>query len=193
MRAPLAILCALTSITALAADPRTADAFADWKQREGVQIGAFEQFLAGKDLDRVVPLHQLLRSASDWKKCKAQPFAVPPESHWPEVESVLVLIRHLKQSNVLTEFEVHSAYRDPALNRCAGGATNSAHTSAFAVDLTTLDAGRSAAALCKFWKQEGGKWEMGLSRYASGRIHVDASGYRTWGNTGRYKSSYCKL
>lgn len=188
----MAILCALTSVTALAADPRTADALADWKQREGVSTGAFEEFLAGKGLDRVVPLHLLLRSASDWKKCRAQPFAVPPESNWPQVESVLVLIRHLKQSKVLTEFEVHSAYRDPALNDCAKGAANSAHTSAFAIDFTPLDAGRSAAALCRFWKQEGGKWAMGLSRYASGRIHVDASGYRSWGDTGQYESSYCK-
>ena len=32
-----------------------------------------------------------------------------------------------------------------------------------------------------FWRAQGKGWNMGLSRYPSGRIHVDRTGWRTWG------------
>lgn len=192
VRTPIALLFALLGITAFAGDARTPEALEDWKRREGVSTVAFEQFLASRRLDHVVPLHQLLRSASDWKKCQSQPFAVPPESHWPQVESVLRLLGHLKQSKLVTGFEIHSAYRDPQLNDCANGVAGSAHTGAFALDLTPIGGARGAAALCSFWKREGANWDMGLGRYASGRIHIDTSGYRSWGNTGTDESSTCR-
>jgi uncharacterized protein YcbK (DUF882 family) len=192
MRVLILIICLVFSFYVFATDPRTSEAYTDWKRSEGVSTRAFEQYLVSKELDHLVPMNQLLRSASDWEKCKAQPFSLPPGSHWSHVESVLKLVRHLKQSNVLTEFEVHSGYRDPKLNDCAKGAKSSAHMRTFALDLTSSDGSSTAAALCEFWKAEGEKWNMGLSRYKSGRIHIDTSGYRTWGHTGKYESSYCK-
>jgi hypothetical protein len=32
---------------------------------------------------------------------------------------------------------------------------------------------------------------MGVSRYPSGRVHIDRHGYRTWGATHKRASSYC--
>jgi uncharacterized protein YcbK (DUF882 family) len=91
---------------------------------------------------------------------------------------------------VLPRFEVVSGYRSPTLNRCAHGAPGSAHTMAFAVDLAPL-ARQDALALCKFWRTEGRGWEMGVSRYPTGRVHIDRNGYRTWGASHKRGSSFC--
>ena len=37
----------------------------------------------------VVPTWQLLRTATDWQKCGAQPFEVPPTSAWPNIVAAL--------------------------------------------------------------------------------------------------------
>jgi len=59
------------------------------------------------------------------------------------------------------------------------------------VDLVPLEGIDPAPLLCGFWSEHGRSWNMGLGRYPSGRIHVDTSGYRTWGadDTGKY--AYC--
>ncbi|MCY1415439.1 hypothetical protein D9M71_309210 [compost metagenome] len=100
------------------------------------------------------------------------------------------MIRALDDQGILRQFEVVSAYRDPHLNTCAGGAANSAHTRAFAVDIL-LPPWVDPNPLCRFWQQYGQVWSMGLGRYPSGRIHVDTAGYRTWGGDGHSGSSFC--
>jgi hypothetical protein len=45
------------------------------------------------------------------------------------------LIKTLDDQGILRQFEVVSAYREPRLNACAGGAPSSAHMRAFAVDI----------------------------------------------------------
>jgi hypothetical protein len=137
----------------------------------------------------VVPTYQLLRSASMWKECHAEPFEVPPVTGWTRVRDVLVLLRELRTRGVLPHFEVVSAYRDPRLNRCAGGAPGSAHQR-FAVDVAPLSP-EEGTRLCRFWREDGQAWDMGVSRYPTGRIHIDREGYRTWGATHRRASSYC--
>ena len=82
-----------------------------------------------------------------------------------------------------------SAYRDPRLNRCAGGAPGSSHQR-FAVDIAPLKK-QDADRLCEFWRKEGQGWDMGVSRYPSGRVHIDRNGYRTWGASHKRGSSYC--
>jgi hypothetical protein len=124
-----------------------------------------------------------------WKECKAQPFSVPPLQSWPQVLGVMVLLRELQTSHVLPAFEVVSAHRDPKLNLCAGGAPGSSHQ-VFAVDIAPLPE-TDAARLCRFWREHGKAWAMGVSRYPSGRIHIDRAGWRTWGASHKRASSYC--
>jgi len=160
------------------ADQRDLWMFAQWSGEHDTR--PFRQMLVDARLYGVVPIHQLLRSASDWRQCRAEPFAVSPMSHWADVRSTLRLLDLLRDERILGAFEVVSAYRDPLLNRCAGGAANSAHMRAFAVDLLLAD-GADAQALCRFWQRYGQAWNMGLGRYPTGRIHIDTAGYRTWG------------
>lgn len=172
----LAVLCCLGTAWA---DERDVWMFAQWAGDH--ENRRFRDMLVEARVYGVVPIHQLLRSASDWRQCHASPFAVPPASQWPAVRSTLMLLKRLGDAGILHRFEVVSAYRDSQLNRCAGGAAGSAHLRAFAVDLLLAERA-DAAALCRFWQQQGRAWNMGLGRYASGRIHIDTAGYRTWGD-----------
>lgn len=168
---------------------RDAAMFHHWVGSHKAQVQAFENFLRQEQLLDVVPTHQLLRTASMWSECKAQPFQVPPREQWDEVRGVLQLLRELRNTRVLGPFAVVSAYRDEKLNRCSGGSRRSSHMR-FAVDLLPLAPGDDAK-LCDFWRREGKKWNMGLSRYPSGRIHVDRTGWRTWGADYTRGTSFC--
>lgn len=174
--------------TAVQADERDPWLFAQWTADH--QTRPFREMLVDARLYGVVPLYQLLRSASDWRQCRAEPFAVPPVAQWPDVRSTLRLLDLLSDEGILERYEVVSAYRAPALNRCAGGAVGSAHTRAFAVDLL-LAKGSDPQPLCRFWQRYGKVWNMGLGRYPSGRIHIDTAGYRTWGGDLSPDSSFC--
>lgn len=184
----LLLAAGVLSSTMATADERDLWMFARWAGDH--QTRPFREMLVEARLYGVVPIHQLLRSASDWKLCHASPFAAPPAGNWPAVRSTLSLIKALDEQGILRQFEVVSAYRDPALNRCAGGAVGSAHTRAFAVDIL-LPAWADPNPLCHFWQQHGQAWNMGLGRYPSGRIHIDTAGYRTWGGDGSAGSSLC--
>jgi hypothetical protein len=187
-------LCGALAGVALAAgaqETRDAAGFAQWRQAHAAPVQAFEQFLAAQRLEGLVPLDQLLRSASDWQVCQAEPYAVPPEAQWPAVQQVLELVRELVNRGVLGPFDVHSGYRDAVLNECAGGAKGSAHLRAFAIDLTPRAGPDPAPGLCAFWRREGAAWRMGLSRYPSGRIHIDTAGHRTWGADHTGQSAFC--
>ena len=176
--------------SAALADPeRDAVLFTHWRARHAAEVDAFEEFLVREQVARVVPTYQLLRSASMWKECRAEPFELPPATEWPRVRDLLVLLQALRTRGVLADFEVVSAYRDPRLNRCAGGAPGSSHQR-FAVDLAPL-AREQGERLCRFWRDEGRAWAMGVSRYPTGRIHIDRTGYRTWGASHRRASSFC--
>jgi hypothetical protein len=168
---------------------RDAVLFTLWRDDHAAQVDAFEQFLVQSQVAGVVPTYQLLRSASMWKECHADPFEVPPATLWPRVRDVLRLVRELQQRGVLPAVEVVSAYRDPRLNRCAGGAPRSAHLK-FAIDIAPLTPA-DGQRLCRFWRDEGQGWDMGVSRYPSGRVHIDRNGYRTWGASHKRASSYC--
>lgn len=172
------VLVALLMLGVVRADERDPWMFAQWTGDHATR--GFREMLVDARLYGVVPLYQLLRSASDWRKCRGQPFAVPPQAQWADVRSTLRLLDLLQDERVLGAFEVVSGYRDPALNRCAGGAAGSAHMRAFAVDLLLANNG-DAQALCHFWQHYGKAWNMGLGRYPTGRIHIDTAGYRTWG------------
>ncbi len=176
-------------------DERDASSFQQWRFPAGAaprdDVPALEVFLAEQALADVVPLHQLLRSASDWRKCDAEPFSVPPRAQWPALQSVLQLLQTLRNEGVLGRFEVVSAHRGEALNRCAEGAPRSAHFVAFAVDLIAEDPKATGARLCRFWQTQGQAWRMGLSQYPLGRIHIDTHGFRTWGADHSTGTAFC--
>ena len=172
-------------------ETRTQESFQAWRAASGESVPAFEAHLRQNDLESVVPLHELLRTASAWEECGGPPYAVPPAAQWPSVRSTLLLLKELRRQAVLGDFEVHSAFRDEELNRCAGGAKGSAHFRAFALDLTPRVDDGAGQRLCDFWRQNGATWNMGLSRYPSGRIHIDTSGYRTWGADHTFRTSFC--
>ena len=172
-------------------DVRTPAAFAQWRGQHEVEVTNFDAFLRAESLQGLVPLHELLRSASDWQKCEALPFAVPPQAQWGDTASVLRLVKTLKSRGVLPQFEMHSGYRDAALNQCAGGAARSAHLRGFAMDITSRNVETVLPALCAFWREQGPALNMGLGQYPSGRIHLDTLGHRTWGRDGSSKTSPC--
>lgn len=172
------------------ADERDLYMFAQWAGDH--ETRAFREMLVDARLYGVVPIYQLLRSASDWRLCSAQPFAVAPAAQWPAVRSTLQLLKTLGDQGILKRYEVVSTYRDPRLNRCAGGAIGSAHTRAFAVDVL-LPSWADPGPLCQFWQTQGKVWNMGLGRYPSGRIHIDTAGFRTWGGDFSARSSFCAL
>lgn len=172
------------------ADERDLYMFARWAGDHDTRD--FREMLVDARVYGVVPIYQLLRSASDWRMCSAQPFAVAPAAQWPAVRSTLQLLKTLGDKGILQRYEVVSAYRDPRLNRCAGGAVGSAHTRAFAVDVL-LPSWSDPGPLCQFWQTQGKAWNMGLGRYPTGRIHIDTAGFRTWGGDFSAGSSFCAL
>ncbi len=172
-------------------DPALFQAWRDASAERQARVQGFESFLREHGLVDLVPLDQLLRSASDWARCQAEPYAVPPETQWPQVESTLRLLALLKTSGVLREIELHSAYRDAELNACAGGAARSVHLVGFAIDFHPLNDPEAGERLCRFWREQGEAWKMGLSRYPSGRVHIDTWRFRTWGADHSGQTAFC--
>jgi hypothetical protein len=77
-----------------------------------------------------------------------------------------------------------SAYRNPILNVCAGGAHESAHKHYSAVDMVPLrPIGREQLmrALCFAHAQRGPEYATGLGFYAFLRFHIDSTKFRRWG------------
>ncbi|MFM8768981.1 MAG: D-Ala-D-Ala carboxypeptidase family metallohydrolase [Rubrivivax sp.] len=188
-----ALAVTLASLAGCAGSPRGPLAFASWRAANAAQVTAFERHLGEQGVAQVLPLHQLLRSASSWRECASEPFALPPPEHWGAAVSVLRLLQALQAAGVVgTELEVHSAYRGPALNACAQGAAGSAHLRSFALDFTLPSGPDPTGRLCAFWREHGRAWRMGLSRYPSGRIHIDTAGFRTWGADHTGRSAVCE-
>jgi hypothetical protein len=102
-----------------------------------LRVKAFNDYLATYQVGGIVPTWQLLRSATAWLKCGAQPFEVPPSANWANVVQTLRYIRDYVVPEV-GPVEPVSAYRNPVLNVCAGGAPMSAHQEFRAVDLVPL-------------------------------------------------------
>lgn len=155
--------------------------FADPARMAGVT--AFHNYLTSAGVAYVVPTWQLLRTATDWTKCGAQPFEVPPTTEWPNIVQTL---RYVRENVVpaVGQVEAVSAYRNPVLNRCAQGAKESAHLHFSAVDLVPLAAIRRDEMmdrLCASHARSGPRYGVGLGFYTKMRFHVDDAKFRTWG------------
>jgi hypothetical protein len=147
------------------------------------QVRLFHDYLTGSGVSYIAPTWQLLRTASDWRRCGAEPFEVPPAEEWPNIVNTLRYVRDHVVPYV-GPVEPVSVFRNSVLNRCAGGAPESVHQSMSAIDFVPLQPiGRDAmiARLCAEHQRQGPRYNAGLGFYTKMRFHVDSWKYRTWG------------
>lgn len=179
---------------------RKASAYETWLKAgdHHKQVRAYEATLSAHGVANVLPMSELLSAARDWRGCAPEPFVVPPaELHSAIIGTLQIIARLNTAGNVIPSFSIASSYRAPDLNRCAGGASQSAHLRNVALDLdlnilTPFEELTTVRKLCMFWRTEGSSLKMGLGVYGGGRIHIDAAGYRTWGADYRQTSSPCR-
>jgi hypothetical protein len=146
------------------------------------QVKAFNDYLAGAQVAGILPTWQLLRTASSWQECGGQPFEVPPPDEWPHIVQTLRYIHDYVIPRV-GPVEAVSVYRNPQLNKCAGGAPESAHRLDSAIDmvpLTPIDRVTLMRKLCGDHSEHGGAYNAGLGFYAYLRFHVDSTKFRRW-------------
>jgi hypothetical protein len=152
---------------------------APWR---AAQVKSFNDYLAGAQVAGIVPTWQLLRTATSWQACGAQPFEVPPTEEWPHMVQTLRYVRDYVIPGV-GPVEPVSVYRNPTLNQCAGGAPESAHKLDSAIDLVPLrptDRITLMRTLCGVHNLHGANYQAGLGFYAYLRFHVDSTKYRRW-------------
>ena len=148
-----------------------------------IGVTNFNQYLLTYGVGGIVPTWQLLRTATAWQRCGAQPFEVPPATEWPNVVQTLRYVRDYVIPTV-GPVEPVSAYRNPTLNVCAGGALESAHKHYSAIDMvplrptTRVDLMRT---LCAVHARRGLPYGVGLGFYVFLRFHVDTTKFRRWG------------
>jgi len=150
----------------------------------------YEDHLRAARLARVVPLPELLRTGRRWRECGTVEFTVPPREDWAAMEPTLRLVAELEATGILRNARVASAWRNPAFNRCEGGSEHSRHLVNNALDFDIDGKGISVELLCAYWNKHGAARRR-LGFYSSDRIHVDTSGFRTWGHDHQRASSLC--
>lgn len=149
-------------------------------------VKAFHTYLVNNGVGGVVPTWQLLRTASHWHRCGAQPYEVPPTTAWPNIVAALRYVGAYVEP-LIGEVEVVSAYRNPALNACAGGALESVHKTLGAIDMVPLRPVTREAlmtSLCRLHQSSGQRFWIGLGLYKGLRFHIDATKFREWGMAG---------
>ncbi|QNN67461.1 hypothetical protein H9L13_00345 [Sphingomonas lutea] len=147
------------------------------------QVRALNDYLTAYGVAGIVPTWQLLRTASDWYKCGAPAFEVPPTQEWPNLVQTLRYARD-RVIPAIGPVEPVSVYRNPMLNQCAGGARESAHRFMQAVDLVPLrpiTRENLIQQLCAVHAGSGAAYGVGLGFYVGLRFHIDSRKFRTWG------------
>lgn len=156
------------------------------------EFRAFQRYLRRAGVLGVLPTEHLLRTSTSWRTC-GTPFEVPPRAFWPRIVPTLRFIRAEVRPRVGPVAAV-SGYRNPLLNRCAGGAPRSAHTGFWGVDLVPvagIDRETLFERLCALHRELGPAARFGLGFYGGVRFHVDTKSYRLWGADHRRGSSPC--
>ena len=156
-------------------------------------VKAFNDYLVNNGVGGVAPTWQLLRTASDWQKCNAQPFEVPPTTIWPNMVAALRFIGAFIEP-VIGQVEPVSVYRNPSLNICAKGAVESVHRTSGAIDMVPLrPISREAlmVTLCRIQLDKGIWNSIGLGFYKGLRFHIDSKKAREWGTAGAHGGYGC--
>jgi hypothetical protein len=174
--------------------PSDSALFDQWARGStAAEVAAFDAFLMREGVGDIVPLAELLRSDARWRRCDLPPFAVPPRARWKEIVPTLRYVRdHVEPA--VGPVRAVSAYRDPAANRCFGGASASRHMRFAALDLEPVQPlARSVLVkrLCQLHARSGRRLAVGLGIYKGQRFHIDTSGYRRWGSDFRAATSPC--
>jgi hypothetical protein len=152
---------------------------APWR---AAQVKTFNDYLVANQVGGILPTWTLLRTATSWQECGAQPFEVPPSSEWPHMVETLRYVKDYVIPSV-GPVEAVSVHRNPQLNQCAGGAPESAHKLDSAIDMVPLhpiDRVTLMRKLCGEHSQHGAMYNAGLGFYAYLRFHVDSTKYRRW-------------
>lgn len=161
---------------------------------------SYERYLQTHLGVEVPPMHELLTTARSWQACGYEPYEVPPAELWDNMLPTLRLYNRLKWQGILpSTTKIRSVYRNPMLNRCAGGAMSSKHMINGAIDIWVPEYGDNSEALldlkdnlCRFWQNEGRVYNLGLGLYVTGAIHLDTHGYRKWGMQFSRSNSPCQ-
>ena len=146
------------------------------------QVKAFNDYLNANQVGGILPTWTLLRTATSWSECGQQPFEVPPAEEWPHMVQTLRYVRDYVIPAV-GPVEAVSVYRNPVLNKCAGGAPESAHKLDSAIDMVPLRPITREAlmrTLCGIHSEHGAAYNAGLGFYAYLRFHVDSTKFRRW-------------
>lgn len=158
-------------------------------------VAQYDAYLRAAGVADVVPTWQLMRTASQWRRCGQPAFEVPPQSYWPAMVNTLRYVRDEIKPGV-GELEAVSVYRNPYLNSCAGGSARSSHRSNIAVDLVPkYPFARSdlMSRLCTLHARAGRQYDVGLGFYVGIRFHIDTWNYRVWGISEREGGDQCRI
>ncbi len=156
-------------------------------------VRAFHNYLLSNGVAGVAPTWQLLRTATAWRSCGAEPFEVPPTSEWANVVATLNYIGSYIVP-AMGPVEPVSVYRNPSLNACAGGAAASTHREMGAIDMVPLRPFSRQSLmeeLCKIHVTNANVANAGLGFYKGVRFHVDARNHREWGTQGIHGGAGC--
>lgn len=192
------ILCAFISATANAEPPPPdASEYQAWLAAapgRAADVDEFERYLADKGVAHVFEAYQLLRTDTVWQSCGGQPFEVAPKNQWPHIVGTLRFIHDTIEPKT-GPLDVVSGYRDPDLNKCAGGASHSSHRGFWALDLeprdSAIDRGTLIATVCHAHSATGASAHIGLGFYDGVRFHIDSNGFRRWGSDYHSGTSPC--
>lgn len=147
--------------------------------------------LEQQGLADVMPMEALLRTSRRWWICLHDEFATPPPALQSNIEPTLRVIARLRAAGLVDPALARSGWRAARVNRCAGGASSSRHLQNNAIDFDLPARPDNVAALCAWWRRHGAKAKMGLGFYTPTAIHIDTSGYRTWGTDRTRRTSLC--
>ena len=155
----------------------------------------YKAYLDGEGVGDVVPIWQLLRTASQWHDCGQPAFEMPPQVYWPAMAETLRFVKdHVKPG--IGEVEAVSVYRNPYLNSCAGGSARSVHRNNIALDVVPrypFDRNELMSRLCTIHARYGKRYDAGFGFYVGIRFHVDAWKYRIWGVTEEEGGRQCGI
>jgi hypothetical protein len=176
-------------------DDHDATRFSQWQQAGSnkSQVAALQIYLDRQGVGKVLPLRQLLRSDTQWRKCGAESYAVPPTTQWPHMVPTLRVIRD-EVIPLIGPVEAQSVFRGPAINRCIKGASQSTHMRFHAIDMRpakSVPRAQLIKKLCRLHREKGKARKMGIGIYRATRFHIDTAGYRRWRHDHHAATSPC--